>query len=175
MMYRKIMQYLKNWKNSPWRKPLILQGARQVGKTYSLLEFGRLHYDNVAYFNFETTPQLNKAFEEDIRPDYLIPLLSSLCGVDIVREKTLIIFDETQLCERALTSLKFKGICRHSLHDSLIINILDRLIKPVTGRYIFVHVCRCRCRQNRYHYQHYQCRYDHSIYFFKLHEISFSQ
>lgn len=106
-MYRKIMQYLSEWKNSPWRKPLILQGARQVGKTYSLLEFGRLNYDNVAYFNFETTPQLNKAFEEDIRPDYLIPLLSSLCGTDIVQEKTLIIFDETQLCERALTSLKY--------------------------------------------------------------------
>ena len=50
-MYRKIMEYLEEWKESPHRKPLILQGARQVGKTYSVLEFGRNHYENVAYFN----------------------------------------------------------------------------------------------------------------------------
>lgn len=61
-MYRKIMEYLKEWKKSPYRKPLILQGARQVGKTYSVLEFGREHYENIAYFNFETNPQLIKTF-----------------------------------------------------------------------------------------------------------------
>ena len=53
-MYRKIMGFLEAWKESEHRKPLILQGARQVGKTYSILEFGRTHYENVAYFNFET-------------------------------------------------------------------------------------------------------------------------
>lgn len=56
-MYRKIMDYLKKWKSSEHRKPLILQGARQVGKTYSILEFGRTCYENVAYFNFETNPK----------------------------------------------------------------------------------------------------------------------
>ena len=106
-MYRKISQFLLEWKQSPYRKPLILQGARQVGKTYSVLEFGRERYENVAYFNFETTPSLAKTFEESIEPGYLIPILSRLANQTIVREKTLIVFDEVQLCERALTSLKY--------------------------------------------------------------------
>ncbi len=106
-MYRKIMNYLEVWKESKHRKPLILQGARQVGKTYSVLEFGRNNYENVVYFNFETNPKLNETFEENISPDYLIPILSHIAGQTIVKEKTLIIFDEVQLCERALTSLKY--------------------------------------------------------------------
>ncbi len=106
-MYRKIMSYLEAWKASEHRKPLILQGARQVGKTYSVLEFGRKAYENVAYFNFETNPKLNETFKENISPDYLIPILSHIAGQTIIREKTLIIFDEVQLCERALTSLKY--------------------------------------------------------------------
>ena len=106
-MYRKITDFLEIWKESPHRKPLILQGARQVGKTYSILEFGRTHYENVAYFNFETNPKLNKTFDENISPDYLIPVLSHIAGQTIVKEKTLIVFDEVQLCERALTSLKY--------------------------------------------------------------------
>ncbi len=106
-MYRKITNFLEKWKESKHRKPLIMQGARQVGKTYSILEFGRTHYENVAYFNFETNPKLNKTFEENISPDYLVPVLSHIAGQTIVREKTLIVFDEVQLCERALTSLKY--------------------------------------------------------------------
>ena len=106
-MYRKIINYLSDWKDSEHRKPLILQGARQVGKTYSILEFGRTHYENVAYFNFETNPRLNETFDESISPDYLIPILSHLAGQTIIKEKTLIVFDEVQLCERALTSLKY--------------------------------------------------------------------
>lgn len=106
-MYRKIMGFLKEWKESEHRKPLILQGARQVGKTYSILEFGRTDYENVAYFNFETNPKLSDTFEENISPDYLIPILSHIAGQTIVKEKTLIVFDEVQLCERALTSLKY--------------------------------------------------------------------
>ena len=106
-MYRKIMSFLEAWKKSEHRKPLILQGARQVGKTYSILEFGRTSYENVAYFNFETNPKLNETFEENISPNYLIPILSHIAGQTIVKEKTLIVFDEIQLCERALTSLKY--------------------------------------------------------------------
>ena len=107
VMDRKIMGFLREWKQSSHRKPLILQGARQVGKTYSVLEFGRMHYENVAYFNFETNPKLNETFEENISPEYLIPILSHIAGQTIVKEKTLIVFDEIQLCERALTSLKY--------------------------------------------------------------------
>lgn len=106
-MYRKIMTYLSEWKENPYRKPLILQGARQVGKTYALLEFGRNHYENVVYLNFETNEKLFRTFQEDIRPSYLLPILSRLAGQTIIREKTLIILDEIQLCERALTSLKY--------------------------------------------------------------------
>ena len=106
-MYRKISMYLDEWKNSPHRKPLILQGARQVGKTFTVLEFGRTRYDNVAYFNFEMNPMLGRTFDGDISPDYLIPVLSHICKQTIVRERTLIVFDEVQLCERALTSLKY--------------------------------------------------------------------
>ncbi len=106
-MQRKIMDFLRIWKDSPHRKPLILQGARQVGKTYSLLEFGRLYYENVAYFNFESNPKLISLFDENITPEYLIPVLSHISGQTIIREKTLIIFDEVQKCEKALTSLKY--------------------------------------------------------------------
>lgn len=106
-MYRKVADYLEAWRKGEYRKPLILQGARQVGKTYSILEFGRRSYENVAYFNFETNPKLNQTFEENISPEYLIPILSHIAGQTIMREKTLIVFDEVQLCERALTSLKY--------------------------------------------------------------------
>ena len=106
-MYRKITEYLINWKSGPYRKPLILQGARQVGKTYSVLEFGREQYENVAYLNFETSPTLIKTFDESIEPAFLIPILSRLASQTIIKEKTLIVFDEVQLCERALTSLKY--------------------------------------------------------------------
>ena len=78
-----------------------------MGKTYSILEFGRTHYENVAYFNFETNPKLNDAFAENIDPDYLIPILSGIARQTIVKGKTLIVFDEVQFCERALASLKY--------------------------------------------------------------------
>ncbi len=107
IMYRKIIAFLEQWKENKYRKPLILQGARQVGKTYSILEFARNNYENIAYFNFETNPKLSETFDENISPDYLIPILSHISGQTIIPEKTLIVFDEVQLCERALTSLKY--------------------------------------------------------------------
>ncbi|NLE70083.1 MAG: ATP-binding protein [Clostridiales bacterium] len=106
-MRRKIMADLLLWKQDKNRKPLVMQGARQVGKTYALLAFGREQYENVAYFNFEANLLLCETFNENIHPDYLLPLLSHLSGETIIREKTLVIFDEVQACERALTSLKY--------------------------------------------------------------------
>ena len=106
-MYRKIAGQLLAWKESPFRKPLLLQGARQVGKTYSVLEFARENYENVAYFNFETNTKLNSVFDENIEPQYLLPILGHIAGQSIIKGKTLIVFDEVQLCERALTSLKY--------------------------------------------------------------------
>ena len=106
-MYRKVSEYLEQWKSSKYRKPLIIQGARQVGKTYAILEFGRKHYDNVAYFNFQTSETLAATFAENISPAYLLPILSHISGQTITRGNTLIVFDEIQLCERAVTSLKY--------------------------------------------------------------------
>jgi predicted AAA+ superfamily ATPase len=106
-MYRKITEYFKRWKDSRFRQPLVLQGARQVGKTYTTLEFGKNEYANVAYFNFETNIGLAETFERNIEPGYLLPLLSRISGQTIIEGKTLIFFDEIQRCERALTSLKY--------------------------------------------------------------------
>ena len=106
-MYRKIEEKLKEWKDSPFRKPLVIQGARQVGKTYSITEFGQKYYENTAYFNFQTNTALGRTFEESLEPSYLIPVLSRLSNQTITRGRTLIIFDEVQLCDRALTSLKY--------------------------------------------------------------------
>lgn len=71
------------------------------------MAFGRKHYENVAYFNFETNPKLSETFADNISPDYLLPILSHIAGQTIIKEKTLIVFDEIQLCERALTALKY--------------------------------------------------------------------
>lgn len=106
-MNRKIMGALEEWRRNPFQKPLVLQGPRQVGKTWVMLEFGRLHYANVAYFNFETNPELTDIFSGSIEPSHLIPLLSRAAQQPIVPRHTLILFDEVQLCERALTSLKY--------------------------------------------------------------------
>ena len=106
-MYRKVFDYLKNWKQSKYRKPLVLQGARQVGKTYAVLQFGKEEYDNVAYFNFQTNESLSATFAEDISPAYLLPILSHISGQTITKGLTLIVFDEVQICERAITSLKY--------------------------------------------------------------------
>ncbi len=106
-MYRKIFDFLNNWKKDKYRKPLIIQGARQVGKTYAVLEFGKENYDNVVYFNFQTNEKLADTFAENITPSYLIPVLSHISGQTITKGRTLIVFDEVQLCERALTSLKY--------------------------------------------------------------------
>ena len=106
-MHRKVSEYLKQWKDSKYRKPLIIQGARQVGKTYAILEFGRRYYDNVAYFNFQTSKTIAATFDENISPSYLLPILSHISGQTITRGNTLIVFDEIQLCERAVASLKY--------------------------------------------------------------------
>ena len=107
-MRRLIFDKLIEWKNSSSRKPLLLKGARQVGKTYALLEFGRNYYDNVVYLHFEgNTETLNKIFTPDLNPKRIIEEISVYAKQTIFPNKTLIIFDEIQACEQALTSLKY--------------------------------------------------------------------
>jgi len=106
-MKRFIMDKLINWKNSKDRKPLILKGARQVGKTYILKEFGETNYDNVAYFNFDHDDGLANLFTSTKDPKRIIEQLSLVAGKKISPETTLIIFDEIQECPNALNSLKY--------------------------------------------------------------------
>ncbi len=106
-MERKIVKRLLDWKSNPQKKPLILQGARQVGKTYSLLSFGKEHYKNTAYFSFEESSEYTAVFDRDLKPERIIKELSALSGITILPEDTLVIFDEIQACEKALTSLKY--------------------------------------------------------------------
>mgnify|MGYP000884862415 CR=1 FL=1 len=106
-MERNIVNRLLTWKNSPNRMPLLLQGARQVGKTYTLLTFGKEHYKNVAYFSMEESGDIPAVFERDLNPERIVRELSALSGVSILPDDTLIILDEIQASEKALTSLKY--------------------------------------------------------------------
>ncbi len=106
-MHRKIMNDLMKWKNDKNRKPLILRGARQVGKTYIIKQFGNENYDGVAYFNFDHDTELYNLFENTKDPKRILEQLSFIYGKSIVPEKTLIVFDEIQECPNALNSLKY--------------------------------------------------------------------
>ena len=106
-MKRLIVEQLVKWKENANRKPLILKGVRQCGKTYILKEFGKDHYENVAYFNFEQDKSLSKVFEEDFDINRIIYELSIISRNKIEQGKTLIIFDEIQESSNALTSLKY--------------------------------------------------------------------
>lgn len=104
---RDIVADLLAWKDSRRRKPLVLQGARQVGKSWILKAFGAECFDNVVYFNFDTMPELKADFVRTKRPTELVKVLEMTCGEKILPEKTLIVFDEIQECNEALNSLKY--------------------------------------------------------------------
>ncbi len=106
-MERKIEQELILWKNSTSRQPLVLHGARQVGKTYIVKKFANEHYNNFVYLNFEANSRLQAIFENDLSPSRILLELSVMMGVKINEHTTLLFFDEIQACERALTSLKY--------------------------------------------------------------------
>lgn len=107
-MRRKITNKLLEWKQKTrTRLPLLLYGARQVGKTYVMQELGTEEFDNTVYVNFEADRNIGDFFLTDIHADYVIHMLEKYYHTAIIPEKTLIIFDEIQACERALTSLKY--------------------------------------------------------------------
>jgi len=106
-MDRVALQDLLAWKASPLRKPLILKGVRQSGKTWLLEHFGAAHYKNVAYFNFDEQPDLKQFFELDKDPGRILRNLSIVHGTPIEAGSTLLIFDEIQECNAALNSLKY--------------------------------------------------------------------
>ena len=106
-MKRKIYDHLVEWKNKPDRMPLIINGARQVGKSYILQEFGKQEFDNYIMVNLEVDKALVEKFEENIIPATIIQYLESAHSQRIIPGRSLIVLDEIQACERALTSLKY--------------------------------------------------------------------
>ena len=106
-MYRQKMQELVEWKKSPNRKPLIIRGARQVGKTWLMKEFGKEYYEKCAYINFDDNTRMNKLFDGDFDLDKIIQGLKIESGVNIEPENTLIILDEIQETPKALKALKY--------------------------------------------------------------------
>ncbi len=106
-MKRNAIQALINWKSNEDRKPMVLKGARQVGKTWLVKEFGKTYYDSFVYFNFDEEDELKSIFEANKNPHRIIELLSMIAGEKILPGQTLIIFDEIQECPEALNSLKY--------------------------------------------------------------------
>ena len=104
---RSAISELIRWKDSAERKPMVLKGARQVGKTWLMREFGQNYYDHFVYFNFDEEDELKSIFETNKNPHRIIELLSMICGEKIEPGKTLIIFDEIQECPEALNTLKY--------------------------------------------------------------------
>lgn len=107
VLKRLIINDLQQWKQSKHRKPLILKGVRQVGKTWILNEFGRQYYDSIAYFNFDEQQELMPFFETTKDVKRILQNLIMVNGSPILPEKTLIIFDEIQECNKALNALKY--------------------------------------------------------------------
>lgn len=106
-MKRKATESLLKWKNDEERKPLILKGARQVGKTWLMKAFGETNYNNFVYFNFDEEDELKSIFNTNKNPHRIVELLSMISGEKILPETTLIIFDEIQECPEALNTLKY--------------------------------------------------------------------
>lgn len=106
-MERLILNKLLEWKTSPYRKPLILKGVRQVGKTWILKEFGRRYYENIAYFNFDENEEYKQFFETTKDVDRILQNLMLASGYKILPEKTLIIFDEVQDCPKVINAMKY--------------------------------------------------------------------
>lgn len=106
-MYRSAIEQLYQWKEKKHRKPLIIEGARQVGKTWLMKEFGRKAYQNSVYINFDANPEMTELFHKDLVVDHLIMGIEIYTGKKIDADNTLLIFDEIQEVPRAMTSLKY--------------------------------------------------------------------
>lgn len=104
---RDIISTFKEWKNAPMRKPILLQGARQIGKTWAMETFGKESFEYCAKFDFDRQEELKSVFQNTKIPERIIKELALFCDVPIIAGKTLIIFDEIQECEEALNCLKY--------------------------------------------------------------------
>lgn len=129
-MERIVLGQLIAWKDSEGRKPLLLSGVRQCGKTYILKEFGSEYFEDVAYFNFEGDDGLCSVFDHDFDVDRILDELGNFVrGKAIVPGKTLVIFDEIQACGRAVTSLKYFCENKRELHVACAGSLLGVAVK----------------------------------------------
>ena len=122
-MKRLIEAKLLSWKDRESKMPLLIYGARQVGKTTTIFEFGRTHYVNIVTFNFESSARLAAVFDKDLNPERIVTELERLSAQSIHKKSTLIFFDEVQVCPNGLTSLKY--FCEqapeyHIVYDTVI-------------------------------------------------------
>ena len=132
-MKRSILSQLEIWGKSAKRKPLVLKGVRQVGKTWVLKEFGSRHYKSTAYFNFDEQPELKQYFETTKDVHRILQQLSLICGAPIVPKETFIIFDEIQECPAALNTLKYFCENASQYHIACAGSLLGvRVAKPST-------------------------------------------
>jgi predicted AAA+ superfamily ATPase len=143
-MYRVKIKELKKWKLSANRKPLIVQGARQVGKTWLIQEFGKTEFNQMVYVNFENETRLQELFLQDLNPERIITTLEMFFQTKIVAENTLIVFDEIQSAHKGLTSLKY--FCENApeyhviASDSLLgMNLHNKISFPV-GKVDFLYL-----------------------------------
>jgi len=144
-MKRDIYEKLSVWKSSPRRKPLLLQGARQTGKTFILKEFGRNEYKNVVYCNFEEDPGLDQFFQRDLNPERILKELSIYMNLDIQPGAYLVIFDEIQVSNHALNSLKYFAEQKNDVHIAAAGSLLGLKLSgpgsfPV-GKVNFLNLC----------------------------------
>ena len=116
-MERNITKKLISWKNSTTRKPLIIRGARQVGKTYTVLDFGKNNFDgNIHHFNFEKFPELHSIFDQNLDSNRIISEMELAGGKKIVHSSDLLFFDEIQECPKEIMALRYFYEENHDLH-----------------------------------------------------------
>ena len=143
-MKRDIYERLIAWKSSPRRKPLLLQGARQTGKTFILKAFGQNEYQGAVYCNFEEHPGLDRLFERDLNLERILAELSIYMNLEINPESDLVIFDEIQVSNGALNSLKYFAEQRHDVHIAAAGSLLGvKLSSPGSfpvGKVNFLHL-----------------------------------
>ena len=132
-MERDIYKQLLAWRSSARRKPLVLLGARQVGKTYILKTFAEKKYENLVYLDFDADPALADLFADTLNPQNILRLLSIKFTADIKPGKTLLVFDEVQECPAALNSLKYFNESANEFHVIAAGSLLGIKLKNIKG------------------------------------------
>ena len=132
-MERNITKKLISWKNSTTRKPLIIRGARQVGKTYTVLDFGKNHFDgNIHHFNFEKFPELHSIFDQNLDSKRIISEMELAGGKKIVHSSDLLFFDEIQECPKAIMALRYFYEENPDLHIIAAGSLLEFAFKDIS-------------------------------------------